>query len=310
MSVKIGIAPGNWAWSNGGESFFEFVDQCEAQAWDSIWLSDRLVSDQMNLEPVTALAAVAGRTRALKFGTSVIALAIRNPALLAKELATVDYLSGGRFLPAVGLGGDDEREYEAAGVQKSERGARTDEAIGLIRRLWTEDAVTHHGRFYHLTNVTVRPRPVFKPLPPMWIGGRTPAAWRRVAAVGDGWLTSSVTPEEAREGVAAIKSDLSHNGRTIDDDHYGIILPAYLAGSVQEAQERSVRARRSRPDIPFEAYAALGAAQDIRSRLGEYVDAGVTKFVLRLACPEPEWPQQMRAMSDLFVASVNRSGTL
>ncbi|MEK7214419.1 MAG: TIGR03619 family F420-dependent LLM class oxidoreductase, partial [Chloroflexota bacterium] len=213
MRVKIGVIPGQWAWEGGGESFLTFVERCEEWGWDSLWLSDRLVSDQMNLEPVTALAAAAARTKTMKFGTSVLALAIRNPVMLAKELATVDYLSGGRLLPAVGLGGDDEREYEATGGSKKERAGRTDEAIGLMRRLWTEDHVTHHGRYFQLSDVSIRPRPLFKPHPPMWIGGRTEYAWRRVAAVGDGWLTSSVTPPEAAAGINGIKAELAVNGR-------------------------------------------------------------------------------------------------
>ena len=109
MSVKIGVAPGLWNWTDGGSSFFHFVEECERLGWDSLWLTDRLVSEHRVLEPVTAMAAIAARTQTLKFGASVLIPSLRNPAVLAKELATVDFLAGGRLLPAVGLGSEDPR---------------------------------------------------------------------------------------------------------------------------------------------------------------------------------------------------------
>lgn len=306
MSVKIGVAPGNWSWKGGGAAFLHFVDACEALGWDSLWLSDRLVSERLSLEPVTALAAAAARTQSMKFGTSVLALSIRNPVVLAKELATVDFISGGRLLPAVGLGGDDEREYEATGTLKKERAGRTDEAIELLRRLWTEDHVTHEGRYYHLTDVSITPKPKFQPYPPIWIGGRTKFAWERVARLGDGWLVSSVTPDEVGEGVKVIKDGLTENGRQIEDDHYGVMMGVYLAATEEWAQERAVGATaRPRPDVPQTAYTALGPPETILNRLREYVAAGGSKFVLRLACPEEEAIEQLRLLAEYVVRPVN-----
>jgi len=306
MSVKVGVVPGAWEWKGGPAAFFHFVDACEVFGWDSLWLSDRLVSERLSLEPVTALAAAAARTQSMKFGTSVLALSVRNPAVLAKELATVDFLSGGRLLPAVGLGGEDEREYEATGTLKKERAGRTDEAIPLLRRLWTEDHVTHHGRFYHLTDVTIAPKPKFAPYPPIWIGGRSKHAWDRVARLGDGWLVSSVTAPEVEEGVRVIKSGLAENDRRIEEDHYGVLLGVYLAATHQWAKERAVSiAARPRPDVPLEAYTALGPPETILARLKEYVAAGASKFVLRLACPEEEGIEQLRLLAEYVVKPVN-----
>lgn len=311
MSIKIGCAPGAWEWKSGGAGFLRFVAGAEASGWDSLWLTDRLVSDRVTLEPVTALAAAAACTRSMKFGTSVLALSLRNPAVLAKELATLDFLSGGRLLPAVGLGGDDEREYEAAGARKQERGARTDEAIEVMRRLWSEDGVTHHGRFYHLTDVTIAPKPVFTPRLPLWIGGRTPHAWGRVARLGDGWLVSAATPDEVREGIGVIKDRLSEHGRSIDDDHYGVLLPAYLAASAAEAIARMAPGgTRVRPGLPLEAYAALGSPEEIMERVRSYVAAGATKFVFRLMCPENEAFDQMERLAASVVGPVNSAGLL
>ncbi len=305
MSVRIGIAPGNWQWRGGGAAYLRFVDACESNGWDSLWLSDRLVGERMSLEPVTALAVAAGRTTDLKFGTSVLALAIRNPALLAKEVATVDFLSGGRFLPAVGLGGDDEREYEATGGRKSERAGRTDEAIEVLRRLWTEEHVTHHGKYYHLTDVTITPKPVFTPYPPIWIGGRTAFAWERVARSGDGWLASQVTPADVTAGIAAIRQGCEQSGRTIEDDHFGVMLSTYLTDSKTEAAERlAAGSLRPRPDAPLEQYSAAGDAALIQERIAQYVQAGATKFVLRLLCREDEAEQQLELMAKQVLSTI------
>ncbi len=307
MSIKIGLAPGAWRWSGGGSAFFRFVEDAEAQGWDSIWLSDRLISDQLSLEPVTALAAAAARTSTMKFGTSVLALPYRNPVVLAKELATVDFLAGGRLLPAVGLGGDDLREYEATGTRKEERAARTDEAIGLLKRLWTEDNVTHHGKYYHVTNATVTPKPLFKPYPPIWIGGRTEFALRRVARYGDGWLAGSVTTTEVARCVELLQGYIAESGRDIEADHYGAILPVYLADSKEEALQRvPATANRTRPDLAsIDQLGAFGTADDILARIGEYVEAGLSKFVLRPLCTEEESSEQLKALAVHVAAPIN-----
>lgn len=321
MSIKIGIAPGPWTWTGGSVSFFRFVEACEALGWDSLWLSDRLVSGRAaraaaearpdggraalalppgptDLEPVVALAAAVGRTSTLKFGTSVLALPLRNPVVLAKELATIDFLSSGRLFPAAGLGGDDEREYEAAGVRKQERGLRTDEAIGLLRRLWSGDHVTHHGRFFHVSDVTITPRPA-SPLP-IWIGGRSPQAWRRVARLGDGWLASSVTPAEVADGIAAIKAELPTHGREIEPDHYGVMISTYLATSGDAARDRvPLGAGRLRPDVPVESYTAFGPPDVVQERLQAYLAAGASKLVLRLACDEDEALDQLERLAPI-----------
>ncbi|MGH2542908.1 MAG: LLM class flavin-dependent oxidoreductase, partial [Ardenticatenaceae bacterium] len=175
MSVRIGVGFGGWPFpERDPQHLFEYVDACEELDIDSIWFSERIVSSVFGMDVVVAMSFVAARTKKLKFGTSVFALPLRNPTVLAKELATLDYLSGGRTLPAVGIGSEEEREYEACGVKRSQRAGRTDEAIHVIRKLWSEDNVTFHGKHFTLNDVTVQPKPVFPGgLPPIWIGGRS-----------------------------------------------------------------------------------------------------------------------------------------
>ncbi len=298
MSVRVGLAVGGWPFGAAESSrFWDFVDSAEALGFDSLWLSDRLVSTAPILEPISGLAAVAGRTRKLKFGMSVVVLPLRNPVVLAKEIATIDFLSNGRMLPAFGIGTEDEREYEAAGVAKEERAGRTDEAVALMRRLWSEEHVTHHGRYYHVSDVTIAPRPVQNALP-VWFGGRSEAAYRRVGRSGDGWLASFLTTDEFAQGAAAIRRHAAAANRAIDDDHYGVILTTCVARSKDEAAELAgPYLRRFRPDVPTEAVSIFGTAEDCARRIAAYLEAGASKFVLRPACPPDRLLDQLDVLA-------------
>src|SRR5947208_12794128 len=200
IKYRIGIMPGPWPGGPPGEGldfFWRLIDVCERTEIDSIWFSDRLSSPLPVLEPMTTMAAVAARTRRIKFGPSVLIAPFRAPVLAARQLAMLDYLSGGRVLPAVGIGVEQEREFRAAGVPFKERGRRTDEAIRIMRRCWAEDEVTHDGEFWKLERVTVLPKPVQQPMP-LWIGGNSDAATRRAGRLGDGWTPPVIPPPPLR----------------------------------------------------------------------------------------------------------------
>jgi len=298
MGVAIGYVPG--AFGQGGEvpTFLrQLVQVGDKYAYDSIWLSDRIVGHQFSLEPIVALSVVAAYSDRLKFGTSVLAMPLRNPVVLAKQIATLDYLSQGRCFPAVGLGQDDPREYEACGVPKSDRAKRTDEAIGLMRRLWQEESVTHEGEFFTCHDVSVTPKPIFKPSPPVWIGGRSPAAARRVGRVGDGWLVSRATPEEVRTGAEIVFGTAAICKRKIEDDHIGVLLGYYIASDQNKAVATAEPyMNRNRFDVPFTAYSAIGPTDHIAEVIQTYVDAGASKFVMRPLCPGDEAMEQLEIM--------------
>ncbi|HET6367042.1 MAG TPA: TIGR03619 family F420-dependent LLM class oxidoreductase, partial [Pseudomonadales bacterium] len=205
IKYRIGIMPGPWPPGREGADFlWSLCDLCERTEVDSIWLSDRLSSPVPVPEVMTTLAAIAARTTRLKFGPSVIVLPYRTPVVAAKEMATVDWLSRGRLFPAVGVGVELPREFEASGVAFRERGRRTDEAIRVIRMLWTQDEVTFQGEFYKLDRISVLPKPWQNP-PPIWIGGKSEAAQKRTARLGDGWMPSFITPDEFRTGVERVQ---------------------------------------------------------------------------------------------------------
>ena len=146
------------------------------------------------------MAFMASRMRNMMFGTSVLVLPVRQPVILAKQLATLDLLSGGRLLPAIGIGPPTSSDFRATGIEQAGRGRRTDEAIRLMKRLWTEDSVTFEGEYYSIQDISVTPKPAQVGGPPIWIGGRSRAAYKRAGTLGDGWLSSSITVDETRGG--------------------------------------------------------------------------------------------------------------
>src|SRR6266508_2810709 len=207
ITYRIGIMPGPWPpGRESGLFLFTLAEFCEKNDIDSIWLSDRLSSPAPVPEVMTSLAAIAARTQKLKFGPSVLVLPYRTPVVAAKEMATIDWLSRGRLFPAVGIGVELPREFDASGVPFKERGRRTDEAIRVMRLLWTQDEVSYQGEFFKLDRVTIFPKPWQNP-PPIWIGGKSEAAQKRTARLGDGWIPvlhhSRGVPGGRAEGAGA-----------------------------------------------------------------------------------------------------------
>ncbi|MCI0781359.1 MAG: LLM class flavin-dependent oxidoreductase [Chloroflexi bacterium] len=298
MSVAIGFVPGAFGQGGDDPTFLRrLVELGDRYSYDSIWLSDRIVSDRFSLEPMIALSMVAAYSDRLKFGTSVLAMPLRNPVVLAKQIATLDYLSQGRFFPAVGLGQEEPEEYEACGVSKEDRGPRTDEAIHLMRRLWQEDNVTHEGTFYTCHDVSITPKPFLQPSTPVWIGGRSAAAARRVGRVGDGWLVSSVTPKEIEEGREIVFDTAHEYGREIEEDHIGVLLGYYIAPDTKEASSKAEKfITRQRPDAHFTEYSAVGSTEQVAQVIQRYIDSGAYKFVVRPLCPAEETVEQLEIM--------------
>ncbi|HKY87919.1 MAG TPA: LLM class flavin-dependent oxidoreductase [Pseudorhodoplanes sp.] len=293
MKVRIGIAVGQWPIERpDAAAIVELVDYLESLEVDSLWVSERMVSTGLILEPVVFLSYIAGRLRKMKLGTSTLVLPARHPVVLAKELATLDFLSHGRLFPAIGLGGEDSRDLQAVGVSKKERAARADEAIVLMRRLWTEDRVTFEGKFFSIRDVTIMPRPWQKNGPPIWVGGRSEAAMRRTGRLGDGWLVSSVSPGEVREGIAKIRAHAAAAGRAVPDDHYGVLIPFHFAADVATAMRAAGSSIRPRPDLPITDFTAFGSAEEVRAKIRAYIAAGATKFIMRPCGPFEGWREQ------------------
>ena len=305
MKVRIGISLGDGALDTGSpDGVLDFIDQCERWDIDSVWVSDRIASPRPTLDPVVFMAYLASRMRNMKFGTSALVLPTRHPVLLAKQLATLDYLCKGRLLLVVGIGGDDSRDFDAVGVGKEERGKRGDEAIALIKKLWSEENVSLTGQFYSVRDLTLLPRPYQQGGPPLWVGGRSKAAFRRAGRLADGWLASSITPSEVAAGIEAIRAHAAEVSREIPEDHYGVLVPFSFATDTEEALRIAGSSIRRRQDISPSEYSALGTPEQVQLKLREYVDAGATKFVMRPYGPRETHSEQVRLLAKEVIPAV------
>jgi probable F420-dependent oxidoreductase len=183
--MKIGLSP-----LQGQAGFEETLRECEraeAAGFDSIWLGEHHNNPVLYPAPLIGLAAVASRTRSIRLGTGVLLLPLYHPMMVAEEAAMVDMISGGRLILGLGAGYAPE-EFAAFGVSLKERGGRLEESARLLHRLWTEENVTHRGKYYQLDNATVAPRPLQRPRPPIWFGAWVEPALRRAARLGNAWL--------------------------------------------------------------------------------------------------------------------------
>ena len=308
IKYRIGIMPGPWPAGPGGAAFlWELTDLCERSPIDSMWFSERLSSAVPVPEVMTTLAAIAARTVRIKFGPSVLVLPYRTPVVAAKEMATIDYLSGGRLLPAVGVGVELPKEFEASGVPFKERGRRTDEAIQVIRRLWLEDEVTFHGEFYRLDRITILPKPAQKP-PPIWIGGKSDAAMRRAGRLGDGWIPSFITPDEFSRGVEQVQRHAREARREVPADHFGALINYTFAAS------RDAALKLAGPYIPrnrvdeatLAASTAFGPPEVLALKLEQYVNGGGSKFILRPLCPPEQMLDQLSRLAEEVIPAFHR----
>jgi alkanesulfonate monooxygenase SsuD/methylene tetrahydromethanopterin reductase-like flavin-dependent oxidoreductase (luciferase family) len=192
VKIRIGFGLVNYPFEDG-KGFFRWVEMLERSGVDSVWQSDRLISSDNYLESLSALASLAGCTERIKFGMNAIVAPLRDPLVLAKQCATIDYLSGGRLLPMFGVGYPKAAEWAATGRSSEHRGSRANEMFELLTRLWSEERVTFEGRFYQYRDATIAPRPVQQPLP-LWIGGNSDAAIKRTARLGTGWIGGIAAP--------------------------------------------------------------------------------------------------------------------
>lgn len=211
--MKLGLSP-----LQGTDSFEETIRECEraeAAGFDSVWLGEHHNNPVLYPAPLLGLAAIAARTSRVSLGTGVLLLPLYHPMCVAEEGAMVDMISGGRLILGVGAGYAPE-EFAAFGLSVKQRGSRLEEGAALVRRLWTETDVTHHGRHYHVEGATVGPRPVQHPAPPIWFGAWTAPAIERAARLGDAWLAGpSAALSELSSCVASYRQRRGEMGKDV-----------------------------------------------------------------------------------------------
>jgi probable F420-dependent oxidoreductase len=188
----------------------------ELAGFESVWTGEHVVlpdpqappspapPDLPMLDPAVALAFLAAGTRTLRLGTGIVILPQRNPLVLAKELASVDVVSGGRLVFGLGAGYL-QAEFDALGASFGDRGARTSEAIEVVRALWTQESPSFEGRFWTFSGIQAYPRPLQRPHPPIVVGGHSPPAYRRAVAQGDGWYGFALDVDATRAALRGLE---------------------------------------------------------------------------------------------------------
>ena len=273
------------------------VALAERLEFDSLWVGDHIAFAVPILDPLLQLAQAAAHSERLLFGTSVYLLPLRHPTPVAKQVATLDHLCQGRLIFGVGVGGEFPREYEACGVPVRERGARLSEALPLLRRLWSGEPVESKGRFYPFPEVRMLPRPVQPGGPPIWCGGRRPAALARTAMHGDGWLSYVVTPEMYRDALSEIAREAERAGRRFERFGSGHLLFVRIDDSYERALDTATAHLSQRYAMDFRKaaarYAALGRPADVAEKIAAFHAAGMRHVLLDCVGPGAERDAQL-----------------
>ncbi|WP_417515828.1 LLM class flavin-dependent oxidoreductase [Minwuia sp.] len=260
------------------------VKLAEDNDYDSMWLGDHIVFAVPILDPMLQLAQVAALSTRLTVATGVYLLPLRHPTATAKLATTLDHISGGRFIFGTGVGGEFPGEFAAVETPHTERGGRTSEAIEVIRKLWTGEKITHEGKYYTLPETQMLPKPVQKDGPPVWVGGRSPAALRRAATLCDGWISYVVTPEMFAESMATIEQEMDKAGRTVDAYGTGHLLFFRIDDDFDTAWDNATDHLTTRYGMDFrkpaKRYAALGTPEQVADSIRKFHAAGVRHFVM------------------------------
>lgn len=281
--MKIGISiPNNW----GAHDAVKLVDlavRAETHGFASVWTSEHLVNlayvrarigDRPYFHPLAMLSAIASRTQRIALGTSVLVLPFHHPLDVAKYIATLDQLSGGRVILGIGVGNVRE-EFDVLGVPWDKRGALTDEALDVMRAVWTQEAADHAGPQWRFSEVHTSPKPFAGRRLPIWVGGMSEAALRRVVRAGDGWHPTGLTPDELRDQLEHLRVVTQAVGR--DAETLDVCMRFNLALDDVEVTEVELRST-------IDGYDATRIVEVAFA----YAAAGVTHFIYALNSHEPE----------------------
>ena len=294
--LKVGIQtihrePDNQTgpWQPQIDELVDFVKLIDKTGFDSIWVGDHLSMPLPFFDPFQMLAQAAVVSRRLLLGTGVYLLPLRHPGPVAKQVATLDHLSEGRFLFGVGIGGEFPKEYEVAGVPISERGARLSESIEVVRELWKGKPASYDGKFFQFSDVLMTPPPRQNGGPPIWCGGRKDPAFRRMGRLADGYVSYVVTPEMYSEALTKIADEADTCKRTISLFGTGHLIFTRVDDSYELALEEATNSLSKRYNMDFrkaaERYAALGSANDVAKKIKDFYDVGVRHIIVDLVGP-------------------------
>jgi probable F420-dependent oxidoreductase len=291
--MKIRFAVGPHSGSLSGAELAAFADGVEVAGFDGLWLSDLPVAPV--LDPLLGLALAAGRTTRLHLGANLVPLG-RNPFLLAKELAQLDQISRGRLLLSFVTGLGQPGERQVLGLDGARRGEVLEEVLGLLRSWWAGEIVDHRSERWTFDHVAPAARPVQDPLE-VWLGGRGPQALDRIGRIADGWLGAQLTPVEAATARRHIQDAAARAGREVDPEHFGMSIP-YARVTPEAELLRPLASRR--PDVDPLAFVPIGR-NGLRDFIEGYVDAGLSKFVVRPLAPVASWAEEAAWLAEAIL---------
>ena len=259
-----------------------FVKHAESLGVHSLWVQEQILGPAPFLEPLSLLNYVAGVTKEVKLGTAVVILSTRNPVLLAKELSTLDQMSGGRLIVGLALGGRPSM-YPLLGGPSERRVRHFVECLEVMKALWTQKRASYHGHFWRLNGEAMEPKPVQRPHPPIWFGGRHFDGLKRAVRYGDGWMgAGSTSTVQFRDHVGTIRGALEDARRDVST--FPISKRVYVAVDEDEKRaERRLRAwsgaRYGDPDLASRV-SVWGSASRCIDGLAAVLEAGAQMLML------------------------------
>ncbi len=291
----------------------EFARRAEDMGYGRVAMGEHIMDGnppRPTLLNLPAMAAAAGATRSLRVMTGIVIAPLYHPVTLAKLVTSVDQVSGGRLDFGIGISGQrgTKIEFDAVGVNVHTRGRRTDEMLQVMKRLWTEEHVSHHGDFFDFDDVTLLPFPAQKPYPPVWVSGRSDAAMRRAAVMGDGWYPYLFTVRRIKASNEMVRQFAAEAGRDLSGFRWGLNQPTAISSDASEALalavsnigERYVTPERSAEDLA-QALCIAGTPEDCIKAVEDRIAAGVEHINLGfLASDVDSFYRQM----ELFASKV------
>ncbi len=272
--IQIGLVDGGGSGS---------VAELEALPIDSLWVGGHVASRNPSPEAMVGLARLAALTERVRIGTSILLLPLYPPAIVAKQTADLDRATGGRLILGIGVGGEYPQEFRACRIPVNERGRRTNEAIPLIRRLWSGEEITHEGRYYAMEDVRIHPAPAQPGGPPIVVAGRSEAAMRRAATLGDGWFPYLYSPRRYAASVDVVRATAETEGRDLVDFGWYVWVFVNIDPDGESAREQAARTMGGTYDQDFrpmvDSVAAAGTAAEVAAKLAAFYDAGARHFV-------------------------------
>ncbi|MCH7697856.1 MAG: LLM class flavin-dependent oxidoreductase [Chloroflexi bacterium] len=287
------IPTGAWNMRAGitSEEVLAAARKAEEAGIDGLFAGDHVTFYGNGNDGLVNLAAVATVTESVKLMTSVFLLALRHPTPVALQCAMIDQLSNGRLILGVGIGGEDKNEWLACGIDPRTRARRTDEALQILRSLWTQEETTFEGKYYQLDKVRMQPKPMSDDGIPIHIGGRSDAALRRTARYGDAWTAIWVSARRMKEAREKIDEWASEEGRDPSKIGLGLQLWHAVDDDQDEARRRLSKRMQGFYQIPyenFEKYCPYGKPDEIAEFLGPYIEAGMDHVNLLAVQPNQE----------------------